>query len=95
MKIDQVLIRPILTEKATNLAKDNVYLFAVNLNSNSFQIKNAIQKLYKVKVASIHILIRKGKKRKVGRRSKIKQLKDVKMAFIKLKEGKIDLFPQT
>lgn len=95
MNIDQVLIKPILTEKATNLAKDTVYLFSVNRDANKFQIKEAVEKLYKVKVGSIRIMIRKGKKRRVGKQSKTKQLPDIKMAFVNVKEGKIDLFPQT
>lgn len=94
MNIDQILIKPILTEKATNLAKDTVYLFSVHTDANKFQIKDAIEKLYKVKVSKIRMMVRKGKGRRVGRRSKIKKLPDLKMAFIKIKEGKIDLFPQ-
>ena len=95
MNIDQVLIKPILTEKATNLSKDMVYLFSVHKEANKFQIKKALEKLYKVKVSEIRMMVRKGKMKKVGRRSKPKKLPDIKMAFIKVSEGKIDLFPQT
>ncbi len=95
MKKEQVLIKPILTEKATNLVKGQVYMFAVAPLANKFQIKKALEQLYKVKVGRVRILRRKGKTRKVGRRMVIKQLPTRKIALIKLIEGKIDLFPQT
>lgn len=95
MNIDQVLIEPVLTEKATNMSKHSVYLFSVHLDANKFQIKKAVESLYKVKVDSIRIMVRKGKNKRVGRKSKTKQLPNVKMAFVNVKEGKIDLFPQT
>ncbi len=95
MRKEQVLIKPILTEKATNLVKGQVYMFEVAPLANKFQIKQALEQLYKVKVGEVRILMRKGKTRKVGRRMVIKQLPNRKIALIKLIEGKIDLFPQT
>lgn len=95
MKVNQILLKPILTEKATLLAKNGVYLFSVNQKSNKFQIKETIEKLYKVKVGNITVMVRKGKLKRVGRRSMMKKLPDNKMAYVKVNEGKIDLFPQT
>jgi large subunit ribosomal protein L23 len=95
MKIETVLIHPVLTEKATNLVKDNVYTFIVSEKANKFQIKEAVEKLYKVKVSAIKSVTRKGKQKKVGRRMITKQLSDKKIVYIKLAEGKIDIFPQT
>jgi large subunit ribosomal protein L23 len=94
MLINDVLIRPILTEKATNLVQNQVYMFEVDKKANKFQIKNALEKLYKVKTGEIKIMIRKGKEKKTGKKMKIKKMADRKIAFIKLIEGKIDLFPQ-
>jgi len=56
--------------------------------------KNTLEKLYKVKVRDVKIMIRKGKKKRVGRKMTVKSLPSRKIAFIKLSEGKIDLFPQ-
>lgn len=95
MKINQVLIKPVLTEKATNLTKDKFYSFEVNKKANKFQIKSTIEKYYKVKVDNIKVIVRKGKIKKIGKRNTPKKLPDIKIAYIKLKEGKIDLFPQT
>lgn len=95
MKINDVIIAPVLTEKATNLVKEQIYMFEVNIKANKFQIKEILEKIYKVKVSDVRVMIRKGKSRRFGRRMTTKKLTDRKIAFVKLKEGKIDLFPQT
>jgi len=95
MKINQILIKPVLTEKATNLTKKNIYSFQVNKTANKYQIGKVLEKIYKVKIDKIFILNRLGKKRKIGRKMITKKLPDKKIAYIKLKEGKINLFPQT
>ena len=94
MKIEDILVKPILTEKATDLASKKVYLFEVNRKSDKTKIKSAVEKLYKVKVDKVRVLIRKGKKRKVGKKLILKNLPSRKIAAIVLSEGKIDLFPQ-
>ncbi|GAB4219020.1 MAG: 50S ribosomal protein L23 [Candidatus Microgenomates bacterium] len=94
MNIKDVILKPVLTEKATNLAKENLYTFEVNLKSNKSQIKNAIEKIYNVKVDDVKTQIRKGKTKRVGRRMMPRRTQRKKIAFIKLKEGKIDIFPQ-
>lgn len=94
MKINQMILKPILTEKSTNLLKNSFYMFEVNQKINKPQLKQALEKLYSVKVAEIKVSNRKGKTRKVGRKLTKKKLSSKKIAFIKLKEGKINLFPQ-
>ena len=94
MKIEQILIKPLLTEKGTTLANRNVYLFEVNRKANKHMVKETLEKLYKVKVSNVKIMIRKGKKKRVGRKMTVKNLANRKIAFIKLSDGKIDLFPQ-
>lgn len=95
MDIKEIIISPVLTEKATDLTKNQIYMFKVNLKANKLQIKEFIEKIYKVKVNQVRMMIRKGKKRRVGRKMKIKKITDTKIAYVKLKEGKIDIFPQT
>jgi len=94
MLINEILIKPILTEKATNLVQNQVYMFEVDKRANKFQIKQALEKLYKVKTGAVKIMIRKGKAKKTGKKMRIKKTVDKKIAFVKLIEGKIDLFPQ-
>lgn len=94
MKTEHILIKPVLTEKASQMASTSVYTFKVAYNANKNQITQAIETLYKVKVDTIRVHIRPGKEVKAGRRGLIKKQPDYKIAFIKLAEGKIDLFPQ-
>ncbi|KKP63074.1 MAG: 50S ribosomal protein L23 [Candidatus Roizmanbacteria bacterium GW2011_GWC2_34_23] len=94
MLLNKILIKPILTEKATNLVQSNVYMFEVDLKANKHQVKQALEKLYKVKTGEVKVMIRKGKEKKVGKKGLLKKTADRKIAFIKLKEGKINLFPQ-
>ena len=94
MRINDVIIAPILTEKATNLVKDQVYMFQVNLKATKFQIKEVLEKLYSVKISDIRIMIRKGKIKKVGRKMISKKNTDRKIAFVRVVKGKIDIFPQ-
>ena len=94
MLINKILIKPILTEKATNLVQNNVYMFEVDRKANKHQVKQALEKLYKVKTGEVKIMIRKGKEKKVGKKGLLKKTTDRKIAFVRLIEGKIDLFPQ-
>jgi len=94
MLLNKILIKPILTEKATNLVQNNVYMFEVDKDANKHQIKQALEKLFKVKTGEVKVMIRKGKEKKVGKKGLLKKDASRKIAFVKLKEGKIDLFPQ-
>jgi len=95
IKINEVIIQPILTEKATNQTKGKTYMFEVAMRANKYQIKEALEKLYKVTITEIRMMVRKGKERRVGRRMKTKKLADTKIAFVVIREGTIDLFPKT
>ena len=92
MKINDVLIQPVLTEKAINGVKNNMYTFHVAQNANKEQIKKTLESLYEVKVDTVHILNRKGKLKKVGKTMRKKQMSDIKIAYITLTKGKINLF---
>lgn len=92
MKLNEVILSPVLTEKSTNLGKKGVYVFKVNNKANKYQVKEVLEKLYQVKVGKIRIHVCKGKRKKIGRRL-IKKLTSEKIAYVSLVEGKIDLFP--
>ena len=84
-KIYSILKKPITTEKSTNLQQFNQYSFIVSKNSNSFEIKNAIEAIFKVKVTKVNTSILRGKgktfKGQYGFR------KDTKRAIVTLNEG--------
>jgi len=94
MRINDVIIAPILTEKATNLVKNQVYMFEVHLKATKYQIKEVLEKLYSVKISNIRTMVRKGKIRRVGKKMISKKITDKKIAFVKVVKGKIDIFPQ-
>lgn len=79
------IVSPIITEKATKLSENNQYVFKVKIDSNKKEIKQAIEKLFKVKVKNIKTIKTKGKnkvfKGTKGRRS------DYKKAVICLNKG--------
>ncbi len=94
MKITNIISRPLVTEKSTQLAQSKVYLFEVNSNANKHQVAKTVEELFNVKVANVRISVRKGKEKRVGRKMVTKQLPDIKIAYVRLAEGSIDLFPQ-
>ena len=94
MKINTVLLKPRITEKALALAQKDIYSFEVALAATKPQVKNAIETLFSVKDADIKMVTKKGKVRRVGKRMKTKQLPNSKIAVISLKSGKITIFPQ-
>jgi len=95
MKINEVIVAPVLTEKATTNSNNGVYTFVVDINSTKSTVKTALEKIYKVKVKSVRVFLRKGKMVRKGRRFNQKKLADRKIAYVKLKEGKLDIFPQS
>ena len=80
-----ILKKPLTTEKSTILQQFNQYSFIVSKNSNSFEIKSAIEAIFKVKVNKVNTSILRGKgktfKGQYGFR------KDTKRAIVTLKEG--------
>ncbi len=95
MKINDVVIAPVLTEKATGLLKQQVYTFQVALGASKPQVAAAVMRLYKVRVGVVKIVTRHGKVKRVGRTMRTKIMPDRKIAYVRLKEGTIDLFPKS
>jgi large subunit ribosomal protein L23 len=80
-----VILSPIITEKATAASEKNQVLFRVARTATKPQIKEAVEKLFDVKVKSVNTLVRKGKI-KAFRGSRGEQ-SDVKNAIVTLEEG--------
>lgn len=65
--IYNVVIRPLVTEKGTHQSQTrNAYAFEVNTDANKAQIKQAVEKIYNVKVLEVRTANRKGKPRRAG-----------------------------
>ena len=85
-----VILRPVVSEKSYNLIDEGKYTFEVDPRSNKTEIKQAIEHIFKVKVASVNTLNRTGKEKKT--RFGIGKRNDSKRAIITLKTGTIDIF---
>jgi large subunit ribosomal protein L23 len=84
------IISLLRTEKGTTLLPLNKYIFFVDMKANKFQIKAAIEQIYKVKVLKINTSIVSGKTKRV--RYQAGRTADWKKAVVTLKEGhKIDV----
>ena len=79
------VIAPIITEKATKISEKNQYVFKVKIDSNKKEIKQAIEKLFKVKIKKIKTIKIKGKS-KIFKGTKGKR-SDYKKAIICLNKG--------
>ncbi|MCG3133726.1 MAG: 50S ribosomal protein L23 [Planctomycetes bacterium] len=94
--IYDVVRKPLITERATSaLDRSNTYVFDVHPAANKVQIKNAIEKLFNVKVLSVNTANRKGKvkARRSGRKQLMVELASRKKAYVRLRAGDaIELF---
>ncbi len=87
-----IILAPVISEKAYGLIDDNVYTFFVHPNSNKTQIKIAVEKIFGVKVASVNTANRQGKRKRT--RAGFGKRKNTKRAIVTLADGSkpIDLF---
>ncbi len=93
MNPEQIIRRPIvLSEKATVLReRNNQVVFEVARTANKVQIKDAVQKLFKVSVTSVNTMVMRGKERRMGRG--YARTQNWKKAIVTLKTGdSIDFF---
>jgi len=80
-----IIHKPLMTEKSTNLNEFNQYSFIVSKDSNIVEIKSAIEKIFKVKVTKVNTSILRGKFKSFKGSSGYR--KDLKKAIVTLAEG--------
>ncbi len=87
-----VIIKPLVTEKSTHQQTTrNAYAFEVTQHANKVQIRNAVERLYDVKVIDVRTMTRKGKPRRS--RAAMTKTSDWKRAIVVLDENsRIELF---
>lgn len=92
----QILIKPIITEKATKLAdKRNTYCFVVNKNSNKIEVKNAVESMFNVNVSTVNTAVMPGKPKSRSTKTTIVRgtKSSYKKAYVTLEQGeRIDIF---
>jgi large subunit ribosomal protein L23 len=86
----QVILSPVVTEKATMLSEKNQVTFKVTLDATKPEIKAAVEKLFGVQVLAVNTVVTKGKTKRF--RGRPGQRSDVKKAIVRLAAGQsIDL----
>ena len=84
-RLYDVILAPVITEKATLLSEENKVVFKVAKTATKPQIKMAVEKLFDVKVTAVNTLVRKGKEKRF--RGRVGFQSDVKKAIVTLAEG--------
>ena len=81
----EVLRHPVITEKNTDLQALGKYTFEVAGEANKQQIKEAVEKAFKVKVSAVNVTMVRGKERRIGRYQVL--TRSWKKAIVTLKPG--------
>ncbi len=85
MEARDILKRPIVTEKSTDLMAENKYTFEVDLRASKMQVKTAVEEIFNVEVEKVNTARVKGKLRRMGRHEGYTS--DWKKAVVTLKPG--------
>ena len=85
-----VIVAPVVSEKSYACMDRGQYTFVVAPGSNKTEIKQAVEAIFDVKVASVNTQNRQGKTRRS--RTGLGKSKDTKRAIVTLREGTIDIF---
>jgi large subunit ribosomal protein L23 len=91
MRIQEVIRRPLITEKSTRLRDaKNIVAFEVDRRANKIDVKRAVEAQFKVEVAEVRMARMHGKVRRQGRFAG--QRPDWKKAYVRLSQGEIEFF---
>lgn len=86
MEAHDIIIRPLVTEKSTDLiSAQNTYTFQVDIRANKSQVKDAIEKIFKVRVSKVNTMRVLGKVRRMGKTQGKRP--DWKKAMVTLADG--------
>ena len=85
MDARDILIRPLITEKSTQLMEEGKYVFVVAKKANKIEIAKAVAEIFKVKVADVNTVNVNGKLKRMGRF--VGKRSDYKKAIVKLAPG--------
>lgn len=85
MRIEDIIRRPLITEKSTDQRDDNIYAFEVARSANKVEIQRAVEAQFKVRVADVRTASMHGKERRQGRY--FGRRPDWKKAYVRLAAG--------
>jgi large subunit ribosomal protein L23 len=86
-KANQIIRRPLVTEKSTSMREDggNTIAFEVDVKANKIEVKRAVEELFNVKVAEVRLFNVRGKEKRMGRN--VGKKRDWRKAYVRLKAG--------
>jgi large subunit ribosomal protein L23 len=91
MNVNEVLIKPLITEKNTMLGAEGKYTFKIDRRANKTQVKEAVEAIFKVNVTAVNTISVPSKTRRVGRT--IGKTQPWKKAVVTLRAGqRIEIF---
>ena len=91
MDARDILIKPVVSEKSTDLLQENKYTFKVPLKANKVQIRQAVEQIFKVKVQAVNTIRMEGKVKRMGKH--VGKRSDYKKAIVTLAPGnQIEIF---
>ena len=85
VELYDVILAPVITEKATIASENNQVVFKVRMNATKPQIREAVERLFNVKVKAVNTLVREGKRKRF--RGFAGKQNDMKKAVVTLEEG--------
>jgi large subunit ribosomal protein L23 len=95
MRINNILIQPLVTEKSMSKTASNNYTFKVSLDTSKNALANELKRLYNVDVIDVKTMVMPGKQKRVLKTRLYTKATNWKKAIVKLKDGQtIDLFPK-
>ncbi|CAG9622219.1 50S ribosomal protein L23 [Sutcliffiella rhizosphaerae] len=87
-----VLKRPVITERSTDLMTEKKYTFEVDVRANKTEVKDAVEAIFGVKVEKVNIMNYKGKFRRVGRHSGLTNRRRKAIVTLKADSKEIEFF---
>lgn len=91
MEARDILIRPLISERSTDLMQEGKFVFVVDKRANKIQIAQAVEEIFKVNVLAVNTVNVKGKTKRRGRT--VGKTNSYKKAIVKLEAGQtIELF---
>jgi large subunit ribosomal protein L23 len=93
---EQILVRPVVSEKSYALMEDGAYIFVVAPDATKIDVRHAVEQVFGVRVKSVNTLNRKGKRRRNRKTNSFGMRSSTKRAVVTLAGGdKIDLFEKS
>ncbi len=93
MRINKVLIKPVITEKAVDLFnREGRYTFEIDLAASQTDVKNALKEVYEVEAIELRSNVLPGKRKRIAKTARFTTTQMKKKVSFKLKKGKLDIY---